>query len=243
MGNKILKVALMCESIRSDPATINEDRGCAKSLGESFGVSRKMAKKVIQETASETSPNITASRSRKLTVMDTKWPALITEICLTKPVCQEAPGESMSVAYGKRSKKFITQFSIKDIHKLFKLKYPDFDYGLSTFHKLIPKNLVKPSMRDVKQNTCPMHENVKRSVKAFNHFVKKNKLRNLVLPSSTLDICLQFICNPDVADTEKNRNPLNWCPKCTEGHCSNCKGSQWFSDLVNMVEDDEDLKK
>ena len=146
IDNKMLKVALMSEAVKRNPAAINEDRGCAKSLAESFDISGKIEKKVIQETASETSPKIIASRSKKLTVMDTKWPALVNEFCFTKLICREAPGESVSVAYGKRSEKFIRQFSIKDIHKLFKLKYPDFDY------KLIPKNLVKPSMRDMKQN-------------------------------------------------------------------------------------------
>ena len=175
--------------------------------------------------------------------MDTKWPDLVNEFCFTKPICREAPGERVSVAYGKRSEKFIRQFSIKDIHKLFKLKYPDFDYKLSTFHKLIPKNLVKPSMRDVKQNICRLHENVKRSVKAFNRFAKKNKLMNLALPSSTLDICLQFICNPNIADADKNRNPLNWHPECTKRDCTNCKGSQWFVDLAKTIEDDENLEK
>ena len=141
----------------------------------------------------------------------------------------------MSVAYGKRSEKF-RQFSIKDIHKLFKLKYPDFDYKLSTFHKLIPKNLVK-------QNICPLHENVKRNVKAFNRFAKKNKLIHLALPSSTLYICRQFICNPNIADADKNKNPLNWHHECTKGDCNNCKGSQWFVDLAKTIEDDENLEK
>ena len=51
VDNKVLKVALLSEAVKRNPAAINEDRGCAKSLAESFGVSRKIAKKVIQETA------------------------------------------------------------------------------------------------------------------------------------------------------------------------------------------------
>ena len=56
VDSKVLKVALMSGAIKSNPAAVNEDRGCAKSLAESFGVNRKMAKKVIQETASEQNP-------------------------------------------------------------------------------------------------------------------------------------------------------------------------------------------
>ena len=94
--DKVLIVALMSEAVKRNPAANNEDRGCAKSLAECFGVSRKIAKKVIQETASETSQKIIASRSKKLTVMDTKWPALVNEFCFTKPICREAPGECVS---------------------------------------------------------------------------------------------------------------------------------------------------
>ena len=206
MDNKILKVSLITETIKKNPEAINRDYGCAKSLATSFGVSEKMAKKLIQE-ANEKSPKEIASRVKKQTIMDSNWPDLVQQFCFTKPICREAPGESVSVAYGKRSEKFIRQFSIKDIHKLFCLKYPQFNYELSTFRKLIPKNLVKPSMRDIKQNTCPLHENVRRSVKGFNRFAKKNKLKNLVLPTSTIDVCLNLICNPNIQDPEINRNP------------------------------------
>lgn len=181
-----------------------------------------MANKIIQEAKE------IVCRAKQMNVMDSKWPNLVQEFCFTKPICRKAPGETVSVGYGKRSEKFIRQFSTKDIHKLFRLKYPDFHYELTTFRKLIPKNLVKPSMWDIKQNTCPLHENVKRSVKGFNRFARKNKL--ISLPSSTIDICLCLICNPNVDEPEINRNPLNLKPDCTKGKCRNCKGKEWFFD-------------
>lgn len=197
MESKVLKIALMSETIKNNPDGLNQDWGCAKSLAESFGVSRKWAKKIIREMTSQKSPTVIATWSKKKTVVDTIWHGLVQEFCLAKPVCREVPGEGVSIAYGKWTEKFIRQFSIKDIFKLFKLKYPDFEYELCTFYKVVLKNLVKPSLQDVKQNTCPLHENVKWGIKAFNRFVNKNKAKDLRVPSSTLDICLQFICSPD----------------------------------------------
>ena len=89
MDNKILKVALLNETIKKNPEVINTNRGCAKSLATSFGVSTKMAKKVIQE-ANEKSPKEIAIRSKRPTVMDTNWPDLVQQFCLTKHILMDA---------------------------------------------------------------------------------------------------------------------------------------------------------
>ena len=244
MDEKILKVALLTETVKKNPDIIsNSTRGCARSLAKSFGVSTKMAKKVIQKTKNEQSPREIATRKSKETVLDTKWPELVQQFCLTKPICREAPGESVSVAYGKREEKFIRQFPIKEIYKLFCIKYPDFKYKLTTFRTLVPKNLVKPNLRDVKQNVCPLHENVKRCIKGFNRFMKKNKMKNLLLPTSTIDVCLVMICNPNKENAEINRNPLNWNPKCTKGDCDKCPGNSWFASLLKTITSNNELKK
>ena len=211
--------------------------GALFGLTKSFNVSFKLTKKVVEGTANCKSPQDLAERARKPTVMDTTWPDIVSEFCLTKPICREAPGESVSVGYGKRSEKFIRQFSIAQIFKLFKLKYPDFNYELTTFRKLVPANLVKPSMQDVKQNTCPLHENVKRCIRAFNRFARRNKANNLIIPKSTIDICLELICNPDKSNADTNRDPLNWKPDCTKGNCDKCNGAKWFSDLEQKLLD------
>ena len=175
-----------------------------------------------------------AKKKKRKDIDDTEWPQRITEFCLTKPVCRECPGESVSIGYGERAEKFIRQFSISEIYELFIIKYPEFSYKLSTFRKLVPKNLVQPSLRDVKQNTCRLHKNVKRSVKALNRFFKKNKAKHLLLPTSTIDLSLQIICPPfpqDPDNAKANRDPLNWNPNCTKGLCPNCGGNEWFEEL------------
>ena len=144
--------------------------------------------------------------------------------------------KTVSMEYGKRAEKYIRQFSVKEIYRLFTLKHQDFTYGLTTFRKLVPKNLVKASLRDIKRNTCPLHENVKRSLKAFNRFIIRNKARSLTIPTSTLDVCLQLVCNPQPLDRDtSNRNPLKWNPTCTKGNCVDCGGIEWLEKLLDQT--------
>ena len=95
------------------------------------------------------------------------------------------------------------------------------------FRKFVPKNLVPPTLRDVKQNVCPL--------KAYNRFLVKNKAKDLQLPVSTIDICLLFICNPNPEKKDENRNPLNWKPACTKGKCPECLGQKWIDDQVKNL--------
>ena len=159
----------------------------------------------------------------------------LSDFCLTKPICRECPGESVSIGYGKRAEKYIRQFSVSEIFGFFLMKYPTFPYKLTTFRALVPKNLVQATLRDVVQNTCPLHENVKRSIKALNRFFKKNKAKDLIVPTSTIDVCLKMICSHHANDAKANRNPLNWDPNCTKGRCQDCGGSDWFADLKHNI--------
>ena len=129
-------------------------------------------------------------------INETEWPSIVEEFCLTKPICRKAPGETVSVGYGQRAEKYIRQFSVEEIFAFFMQKHPEFSSCLSTFRRLVPKNLVRPTLRDVKQNTCPLHENVTRSLVAINRFFRKKKVKDMLLPSSTIDVCLEIICRP-----------------------------------------------
>ena len=155
--------------------------------------------------------------------------------CFTKPICREAPGESVSVKYGDRAEKYIRQFSIQEIFNFFRIKHPDFDHQLSTFRTLVPKNLVPATLRDVKRNTCPIHENVQRCIKAINRFFRKHNAPELVLPKSTLDVSLKLICNPYPENEQMNRDPLNWHLNCTQGNCHNCSSDEWLKDLLERI--------
>ena len=86
------------------------------------------------------------------------------------------------------------------------MKYPNFKYDITTFLKVIPKNLVRATLHDEKQNTDLLREDVKRAADAINR-VEKNKTKELMLLSPTLDIGLDIICNPAPNNKEENRNP------------------------------------
>ena len=103
----------------------------------------------------------------------------------------------------------------------------------------MPKNLVKASLRDVKRNACPLHENVQRAARALNRFFCMNKTGELCIPSSTIDACLCIICNPSPENEGLNRNPLNWKPECTKGECEQCKHVQWHENLLHQIEERE----
>ena len=90
--------------------------------------------------------------------------------------------------------------------------------------------------RDVKRNTCPLHENVKRSVKALNRFFRKHA-PDLIFPTSTIDISHQLICNPFPENDQMNRDPLNWKYNCSEGSCQVCSPDQWFEDLITKIKE------
>ena len=132
---------------------------------------------------------------------------------------------------------------MSEIFDFFVIKHPQFPYEKSTFRTLVPKNLVAPTLRDVKRNVCPIYENVDRAIKAFNQFVRKNKVKELSLPSSTLDICLLMVCIPHRDDATSNWNPLNWSPLCTEGDCESCGGEDWYKELLRQIKDKDMGKK
>ena len=179
-------------------------------------------------------------KNSRLSISDTEWPKVVADFCLDKPICREAPGETVSISYGERAEKYIRQFSVEEIYNFFMIKYPDFPRKLTVFRTLIPKNLVAPTLRDVKGNICPLHENVTRAIRAFNRFSQKNKVKDLSLPKSTIDICLKIICNPFPNDPKENRNPLNWDVKCTTGVCELCGLRDWLMSLSKTITDKKD---
>ena len=232
--SKIVKVTLMNDSMKS---VDNNERGAVAAVASSFNVSFKSAKRLLTDSKEGKSSAEMIKRKKRADIFETDWPKKIKDFCLTKPICREAPGETVSVAYNVHEQKYIKQFSDSEIFGFFLMKYPDFDYKISTFRKVIPKNLVAATLRDVKQNTCPLHENVKRAVRALNRVLKKYKAKELLLPVSTLDICLALICNPSHDNVEMNRNPLNWDPKCTKFLCDKCGGEDWLSNLKKTIKE------
>ena len=129
----------------------------------------------------------------------------------------------------------VRQFSVEEIFKLFCQKYKNFPCKLTTFRQYIPKNLVAPSLRDFKQNTRPLHENLRRSIAALNRFFIANKAHDLLIPTSTISLSLLGICKPP--DNLDARNPLHWNMNCTKGTCNKCGFNNWFNSLLLSVKE------
>ena len=210
-----------------------DNRGDITALAQTFSISRKKAARILQCLKDGTTDELYSHKRKSL--KESEWPELIKAFCLTKPICREAPGETVSVSYGERAEKYIRQFSIEEIYGLFRKKYTDFTYKLSSFRKFIPKNLVSPTLRDVKRNVCPIHENLRRSVMALNRFFIKEKKKDLLLSSSTIDLCLMGICHPNI--DEDKRNPLAWKMQCTKGLCHKCGFEESFNSLKKSIRD------
>ena len=115
------------------------------------------------------------------------------------------------------------------------MKYRTFPYKLTMFLALVTKNLVQATLKDVVHNTCLLHENVKRSIKALNWFFKKNKAKDLIIPTSTIDASLKMICSLHLNNVKVNRNPFNWDPHRTKGRCQNYVGNVCFDGLKYSI--------
>ena len=163
--SKVVKVSLMSKSLQCVDL---DKRGSAKALADSFNLSWNTARRLIKDSAEGKTVEELVQPKKRKDINETEWPSIVEEFCLTKPICRKAPGETVSVGYGQRAEKYIRQFSVEEIFAFFMQKHPEFSYCLSTFRRLVPKNLVRPTLRDVKQNTCPSHENVTRNLVAIN---------------------------------------------------------------------------
>ena len=115
--SKVVKVSLMNESLKV--VDVHEGRATQAVASSSFNVSFKAAKRLLSGVAGgKTVTEMTAQAKRK-NVFDTEWPEKVKVFCLTKPICQEAPGESVSIGYGQRAEKYIRQFSVSEIFSFF----------------------------------------------------------------------------------------------------------------------------
>ena len=70
---------------------------------------------------------------------------------------------------------------------------------------------------------------------ALNRFFIKEKKKDLLLSSSTIDLCLLGICYPK--NDEDKRNPLAWKMQCTKGLCHKCGFEESFNSLKKSIRD------
>ena len=81
--------------------------GAKTAVADTMKIAFKSAKRLTLAGGEGKNKVEMAKKKKKKDIGDTKWPQQIKEFCLTKPVCRECPGVSVSIGYGERAEKFI----------------------------------------------------------------------------------------------------------------------------------------
>ena len=207
----VIRVAKSC-------ALSSTNRGDAALLSQITFCDRTFSMKVL--TAIETN-NLDLLFKRNLkssAIKATHWPEAISSYVLNEKNSRAVPGgEQVSVRYNFRLPKFILLKSRAEIANEFKSLNPQCEFSISTIMREFPQNAVTPTSRDQQRNTCPVHANARRLVKATNTCLSKAKLERI--PISTRELCHKFICP---TSTSLATSPLSWDKLCIGGKCKSC---------------------
>ena len=98
-AGKVAEVTFISGTLKKSGVS-SKERGIVEAVASSFSTSRDKAKRIIQKSEEGKTIRQIVERIGKDISM-TEWPEKIKTFCLTKPICREAPGETVSVAYGQ----------------------------------------------------------------------------------------------------------------------------------------------
>ena len=70
-------------------------------------------------------------------------------------------------------------------------------FKASVIKREMPQNAVRPTTGDCERNTCPIHSNIRRKVKAVNKDLKRCNIPTL--PVSVRELCLRSMCESDAS--------------------------------------------
>lgn len=166
---------------------------------------------------------------------NTDWPAKVEDFMQKQPISRQVPGQTVSISYGVRKPKFLRNFTLKECHKLFKDQNPEFGYKLSVFSSAVPKNVIQPSEREVVQNVCTIHSNVRKMTAGLNNKLVRLKKKDLMLPLSSRKLIENIICN-DHTDFSPD-NVSSWKIECCIGKCSKCGVSKYIKEVRKKIKD------
>ena len=125
--------------------------------------------------------------------------------------------------YGVRLPKYILLHSRKFIAQEFKKLHPQCEYPISTITREFPQNAVTATTRDLERNTCPIHANAQRVVKALNKCLSKIKCDDDRLPVSCRDLVYKTMCQTELVVSSNPLTWRTWSSTCVVGECDNCK--------------------
>ena len=128
------------------------------------------------------------------------------------------PGkEQVSFRYGVSHPKYLLLKSKNEIASAFKQLHSDCNFSKSTIMREFPQYAVSPTSRDLERNTCPVHANARRLIKAINNKLRLSQVASN-LPSSCRELVLLILCKSSVVTSD----PLTWPVACIKRTCKDC---------------------
>ena len=154
----------------------------ASLLSTATNCSMKFARKVLNAINSGTEAKLRALRKeRSDSIHASEWPTKIAEFVFRPENSRATPGQdTVSVSYGVRKPKYIWLHSRNKIAYDFKAANPDCKFTISTIKREFPPNAITATSRDNERNTCPVHANICRIVRALNNVFRKNNVALLL---------------------------------------------------------------
>lgn len=108
------KMELILNTVKQGKMSVN-NRGDASALADTFSITNKFAKRILQRVHNGMEDELFGKRRKRGSLDDSQWPELIKVFCLSKPICREAPGETVSVKYGSFQSRKFSSFSVRNI--------------------------------------------------------------------------------------------------------------------------------
>ena len=137
-----------------------------------------------------------------------------------------------------RADKYLRQFTVVECPQtMFKKKYPEFNHGLKLFTSAIPRNVRIPSVKEVVQNVCTIHSNVKKMIYGLNNLLGKLHKPELMIPVSSTEVVRCLICsnNPETSTSVQLDNVDTWPIDCCQGKCDHCGVEKFITQLKDKI--------
>lgn len=206
-------VVNVAKAAKLDP----EHHGDITLLANTVSCGIRFARKVLKALKNGEEHTLFEKNIRCDSVLATDWPQKLEQFVLEPENSRAVPGQdTISIRYGKRAPKYLLLKSKREIARNFKTLFPDCKFSESTLIREFPAYAVQPSSRDIERNSCPIHSNARRLVKAINKELRKNKTPSL--PTSCKQLSLKIMCN----DGSQTVDPLTWNKQCATGECDSC---------------------
>lgn len=203
-------------SVAKEAGLVTGNHGDIQTLATATSCSRRFAKSVLQAISEGTEEELLKRNIRCDSIKATEWPSKIVEYVFQPENTRAMPGQdTVSVRYGVRRPKYLLLKARRQIAESFKEQNPECPFSVSTIMREFPQNAVTPTSRDLERNTCPVHANARRMIRALH---KAGVAKDI--STSCRMMASESMCQTDRRDPA---DPLTWDEDCVFGNCSRCQ--------------------